>query len=109
MSEAEERDRDGENEQERFVRIRKYFLAWLEEAGHTRTERYNSPKFGKCEPTEQDVVRSWAKEVRVPVNDILIGIDRAFTGAAERGAVVTSFRYCVPQIVGRLNEMRGSR
>jgi hypothetical protein len=103
-------DRDGKNEQERFVKIREFFLAYLEGYGNPRKELYHRPKPGDArEPTEEEIVRRWAGELRVPLNDILIGIQRAFEGAGERGAVVTSFRYCIPQIVNRQREMRESR
>ncbi|HLZ92950.1 MAG TPA: hypothetical protein VKQ28_14650 [Candidatus Acidoferrum sp.] len=103
-------DRDKKTAQERFAEIRKFFLAWLEDSGHARTELYYRPKPGDSrEPTEEEIVRRWAADLRIPLNDILIGVQRAFEGAAERGAVVTSFRYCVPQIVSRIQEMRGSR
>lgn len=103
-------DREGKNEQERFVKIREFFLASLEAYGNPRKELYHKPKPGDArEPTEEEVVRRWAGELRVPLNDILVGIQRAFQSAAERGAVVTSFRYCVPQVMNRQIEMKESR
>jgi hypothetical protein len=105
-----DQDRDGKNENERFAAIRDFFLESLKAYGNPRTELYYRPKPGDArEPTEEEIVRHWAAELRVRLNDILIGIERAFTLASERGAVVTSFRYCVPHIVNRQVEMRDSR
>lgn len=107
---AENVDRDGKNAQQRFEEIRTFFLAWLEGSGHARTELYYRPKPGEArEPTEEEIVKKWAAELRVPLNDILIGIQRAFEGAAAAQKVVTSFRWCVPQIVNRQVEMKESR
>ncbi len=105
-----EQDRNGKSAEQRFAEIRGYFLACMEAAGHARTELYYRPKPGDArEPTEEELVRRWAGTFAVPVNDILIGIARAFKLAAERGQVVTSFRYCVPHILNRFAEMRESR
>jgi hypothetical protein len=103
-------DKAGKNSQERFLAIRRCFLECLEISGHSRTELYYRPKPGDLrEPTEEEVVRRWAEFVDVPVNDILIGIARAFLAAGDSGKIVTSFRYCVPHIQARLNEMRDAR
>ena len=61
------------------------------------------------EPTEEDVVHRWAEILAVPVNDIVIGIQRAFVAAGERGQIVTSFRYCVPHIQARIREKSETR
>jgi len=107
---AENVDRDGKNAQQRFEEIRTFFLSWLEGSGHARTELYYRPKPGDArEPTEEEVVRKWAGDMRVRLNDILIGIQRGFEAGAEARKPVTSFRWCVPHIVGRLNEVRESR
>lgn len=107
---ADKRDAAGKDAQQRFLEIREDFLARLADSGQSRTELYYRPKPGDArEPTEEEVVRHWAEQLGIPVNDILIGIQRAFEVAAEQGRVVSSFRFCVPQIVARLNEMRGSR
>lgn len=98
-------DRDGMSAEDRFAEIRKFFLAWLADSGHARTELYRSPKLGQCEPTEEEVVRQWANDLNVRLNDVLIGIQNAF----GQGKLVTSFRYCVPQIVARVREMAESR
>lgn len=81
---AENVDRDGKNAQQRFEEIRTFFLAWLESSGHSRTELYYRPKPGEArEPTEEEIVRKWAGELRVPLHDILVGIQNAFEGAAR--------------------------
>jgi hypothetical protein len=104
------RDAIGKTPQERFEEIRSFFLEMLAEHGNSRKELYYRPKLGDSrEPTEEEVVRKWAAQVGVRVNDIVIGIQRAFSHAADHGQVVTSFRYCVPHVVARLNEMRGAR
>ncbi len=105
-----EQDRAGKSAEQRFAEIREYFLACMEDAGHARKELYHRPKPGDArEPTEEELVRRWAGTLAVPVNDILIGIERAFVMAANRGQVVTSFRYCVPHILNRFAEMREMR
>jgi len=104
------RDNTGKTAAERFAAIREYFLACLNFCGHSRTELYHRPKPGDLrEPTEEELVRRWAETISVPLNDILIGIKRAFEEAPDRGHVVTSFRYCVPHIVKRAHEMKYSR
>lgn len=106
----EGKDRDGNTATERFAAIRAYFLQCLECAGHARQELYYRPKPGDArEPTEEEVVRRWANWLEVPLNDVLVGIQRGFMAAAERGQIVTSFRYCMPHIHSRLEEMKGSR
>ena len=103
-------DATGKTAEQRFAEIRKYFLEMLAFSGSSRAELYSRPKPGEArEPTEEEIVRRWAQAIHVSVNDICIGIQRAFMGAADRGQVVTSFRYCVPHIVARCNELRESR
>ncbi len=101
----DQRDAKAMNAEQRFAEIRAHFLACLKLSGVSRTELYCRPKPGDSrEPTEEEVVRQWATELSVPVNDILIGISRAFDRACERGDVVTSFRYCVPHLVNCATE-----
>lgn len=103
-------DATGKNAEQRFREIREYFLEMLKLAGVSRSDLYHRPKLGEArEPTEEEVVRRWAENLRVPVNDIFMGIQRAFLAAIDRGQVVTSFRYCAPQIIARLNEVREAR
>jgi hypothetical protein len=105
-----QRDAIGKPSEERFREIRDYFLENLRLYGSSRTSLYDRPKPGDArEPTEEEMVRKWAECFEISVNDIRIGIDRAFSGAAARGVVVTSFRYCVPQIVARVHEVRANR
>jgi len=107
---TELRDATWKSPQQRFEEISKFFLEMLAEHGNSRAELYYRPKPGEArEPTEEEVVRSWSNTVNVSVNDICIGIQRAFAAAAGRGHVVTSFRYCVPQIHTRLAELRDAR
>jgi hypothetical protein len=104
------RDAVGKKPEERFLEIERYFLEMLSVSGVSRAALYSRPKPGDArEPTEQQVALRWAHSVNVSVNDICIGIQRAFAAAAERRAVITSFRYCVPHIVARCNELRDSR
>ena len=99
----------GKPVEERFAEIARYFLESLACNG-IRRELYSRPKPGDArEPTEEEVVRRWAAQVHVSVNDICIGIQRAFMAAADSGKVVTSFRWCVPHIVARCNELRDAR
>lgn len=99
-------DATGKTGDERFVEIRGVFLELLAASGQSRAELYARPKFGDSrEPTETEIVRRWAETFEVSVNDICIGMQRAFAG----NAVVTSFRYCVPQIILRVKELRDSR
>ncbi|MBZ5702125.1 MAG: hypothetical protein LAN84_09780 [Acidobacteriia bacterium] len=94
----------------RFAGIRAYFLECLQLSGHARTELYYRPKPGDArEPTEEEIVRRWAKRWAVPVSDIVAGIARAFAHAAERGQAVSSFRDCVPHIEARLGETHERR
>lgn len=105
-----ERDAIGKTADERFAEIRRYFLEMLALHGSARMELYYRPKPGDSrEPTEEDVVRHWAQQLGVPVNDICIGMHRAFAAALERRQVVTSFRYCVPHIITRLAELKEAR
>lgn len=102
---SDQRDAKGMNAEQRFMEIRAHFLACLKLSGVSRAELYYRPKAGDMrEPTEEEVVRKWAATLAVPVNDILIGISRAFDKACERGDVVTSFRYCVPHLVNVATE-----
>lgn len=102
-------DAIGKTPDERFAEIRRYFLDSLELAGQSRRELYYRPKPGDArEPTEEEVVRRWANMVQVPVNDIFIGIQRAFATAPEQGHIV-NFRYCVPHIMARVEEKRDAR
>jgi phage FluMu gp28-like protein len=105
------KDATGKTAAERFEAIRKEFLDLLGASGHARTELYCRPRTGEKAqlPTELEQVRSWAAHLEFSVNDIAIGIQRAFQHAAASGHIVTSFSYCVPQIVARLNELRESR
>lgn len=104
------KDAIGKTPDERFAEIRAYFFEHMKMAGGSRTELYSRPKPGESrEPTEEEVVMRFARTVSVTVNDIQIGIARAFAAAADRRNVVTSFRYCVPHIVARCNELRESR
>jgi hypothetical protein len=91
--------------EERFAAIREFFLQQLKMAGSSRRELYSFPKAGapSGEKTERDVVLEWAR-CDAAVNDILLGIQRAFEKAEERGDVVTSFRYCEPHIVNTVTE-----
>lgn len=108
--EAAKKDAAGKSAEERFAEIRSFFLAKLEEAGHSRRELYNRPKPGDArEPTEEEVVRRFAEILLIPVNDICMGIQRAFEFAECHGGVVSSFRYCVPQIQARLREVKDAR
>jgi hypothetical protein len=104
------RDATGKNAEDRFAAIRAEFFRRLGATGQSRTDFYHRPKPGdQLEPTEEEVARRWAARMEVSVNDICIGIQRAFMAAADRHLFVTSFRYCEPQIVGRVNELRESR
>ena len=101
-------DATGKTAEQRFAEIRKYFLEMLAASGHSRTQLYSTVPAGRI-LTEREIVMQWAACLQVSVNDILIGIQRAFQAAAERGHLVTSFNYCVPQIVARVNELRETR
>jgi hypothetical protein len=102
-----DKDANGLRAEERFTRIRDYFFECMRFAGQSRPELYHRPKPGEArEPTEEEVVRRWADRLDVELRHVLIGINRAFVAAAERGDIVASFRYCVPQIVKRLSETR---
>jgi hypothetical protein len=106
------RDAIGKTAEERFAEIRRHFLGMLREAGISRSELYDRPKPGASrEPTEEELVRRYAERFAVSVNEICIGIQRAFVLARESGGpgVVTSFRYCVPQIERRIAELREAR
>jgi len=102
------RDAIGKTVEERFAEIRDKFLGLLMATGHARTALYTE-RTSNHAFSEEEVVRHWAQLVAVPVNDICIGIQRAFSEASKRGAIVTSFRYCVPHIHARVNEMADAR
>jgi len=104
-------DATGKNAGQRYAEVRRYFLEMLGLSGHIRTELYYRPRTGphKGLPTEQQLVRGWAESLEIPVNDICIGIQRAFQQAQANGQVVSSFAYCVPQIVARVGELREAR
>ncbi len=107
-----DRDAIGKTAEERFAEIRRHFLELLRDAGISRSELYDRPKPGASrEPTEEELVRRYAERFTVSVNEIYIGITRAFILARESGGpgVVTSFRYCVPQIERRIAELREAR
>jgi len=158
-----DRDAIGKTAEERFQEIRRHFLDALRDAGISRSELYDRPKPGASrEPTEEELVRRYAERFAVSVNEICIGIQRAFVLARESGGpgvpqnhlrfqesggpgwpgpntgpglrdsarasgirisesrtvlrdsgrscgVVTSFRYCVPQIERRIAELREAR
>jgi hypothetical protein len=102
-------DATGKNAEQRFVELRKYFLDYLALMGHARPELYNRPKLGDArEPTEEELVRRWAYRLDVPVNDIVIGINRAFARAFMAGGV-TNFRDCLMEIGKRVDEVRSAR
>lgn len=104
------RDATGKHADQRYFEIVRCFFELLNASGVSRTVLYSRPKPGDArEPTEQEVVQRWAETLGVSVNDISIGIQRAFAKAAERGDVVTSFRYCVPHIVARCQELQKGR
>lgn len=95
---------------ERFLEVREYFLDSLKLSGMPERDLYTQPKPGDArEPTEEELVRRWAAQVAVPVNDICIGIQRAFQTAAAEGGVVRSFRFCIAHIVARVREKREAR
>ena len=98
------RDAIGKTVEERFAEIRGEFLGLLMATGHARTALYTE-RTSNHAFSEEEVVRHWAQLVAVPVNDIFIGIQRAFA----TGKVVTSFRFCVPHIHARINEMAEAR
>jgi len=102
------RDAIGKTVDERFAEIRDEFLGLLMATGHARTTLY-SERTSNHAFSEEEVVRHWAGLVAVPVNDICIGIQRAFAEAGKRSAIVTSFRYCVPHIHARINELADAR
>lgn len=105
-------DATGKDSEQRFREIRRYFFELLAVAGNTRTELYWRPKAGDVrEPTEEELVRRWADELRVSVNDIQIGMARGFLTAGEQRPphVVRSFRYLQPHIVARIAELREAR
>jgi hypothetical protein len=107
-----DRDAIGKTAEERFAEIRRHFLEMLSNVGISRSELYDHPKAGGArEPTEEELVRRYAELFAVSVNEICIGIARAFVLARESGGpgVVTSFRYCVPQIERRIAELREAR
>jgi hypothetical protein len=98
-------DATGKNADQRFVEIRRYFLDCLMVSGRGRKELYFQGKQGDArEPTEEELVRRWAYRFDVPVNDICIGIQRAFAAAA-----VMNFRECADKIGSRVDEIRSSR
>ena len=102
---SDERDRNGKSAEERFAEIREFFLDKMRESGQSRAELYYRPKLGDArEPTEEEIVRRWAARTDIPASWICLGIQTAFETAAKLGAVVTSFRYCVPHITNAANE-----
>jgi hypothetical protein len=93
--------------QERYEWIRECFLQCLRETGQSRMNLYSTPKPGDArEPTEDELVRRLAGRLDVSLEDIRTGIYRAFGAAVHRGNLVTSFRYCMPQIQTTLAEKR---
>ncbi len=99
------RDATGKSADERFAAIRAFFLAQLALHGMTR-DLYSRPKPGDSrEPTEEELVRRDAEDLNVSVNDICIGIQRAF----DSGAIVRSYRFCRPHIIARVKELRESQ
>ncbi len=107
-------DATGKNAEQRFVELRRYFLDCLAFAGVTRQatglELYYQPKPGEVrEPTEEELVRRWAQTLAVPVNEIYIGIQRAFALKAEMGQTVKNFRECTAEIQRRMSELREAR
>lgn len=104
------RDAKEKSTQERFAEIRQFFLAKLEESGQSRTELYYRPKPGDArEPTEEEIVRRWAARTALSIEWICAGIHNAFVTAGERGAIVTSFRYCVPHIAAIADQLARER
>jgi len=102
------RDAIGKSVEERFLEIRDEFLGLLMATGHARTTLYTE-RTSNHAFSEEEVVRHWAGLVAVRVNDICIGIQSAFVEAGKRSAMVTSFRYCVPHIHARINELAETR
>ena len=103
-------DATGKNADERFAMLRAYFFELLQLYGIRRKFLYAQPKPGDArEPTEEELVRKWAAHLEVPVNTIMQGMVAGFNVAAERGLVVTSFRYLEPQILARVNATAESR
>jgi hypothetical protein len=103
-------DMTGKNAEQRFVEIRKYFLDCLRFSGQGRQELYYRPKPGDArEPTEEELVQRWAQRLAVPVNEICIGIQRAFAAAAAARGAVLNFRECTAHIEKRTAELRDAR
>jgi len=103
-------DATGKNADERFAALRNYFFELLAAFGGSRKFLYAQPKPGDArEPTEEELVRKWAEHLEVPVNTIMQGMVAGFNAAAERGLVVTSFRYLEPQILARVNATADTR
>ncbi len=104
-------DKTGKTADQRFLEIRAYFLEHMALSGQSRTTLYFKPPAGAPPGymTETAIVRHWAEQMVVSVNDICIGIQRAFDQARNDAKFVTSFRYVQPHIVRRWNELREAR
>jgi len=107
---AEAKDLTGKDAHQRFAEIRGFFLERLGQSGQARAELYFRAKPGDArEPTEEEVVRKWSEKTWVSVNDIYIGIHRAFEAATKCGQVIATFRNCEPFVAGRVKELSDSR
>lgn len=110
MTHRPDRDATGKTPGQRFVMIRECFLEQMAASGQSRAELYSRPRPDSPDGmSEEQVVRHWAGQLQISVNDMCIGIRRAFEHARGESRFVTSFRYCQPHIVARWNELRESR
>jgi len=108
MTHRPDRDATGKNVDERFALIRASFLQHLAATGQTRTELFKNAR-NPSELSEERIVRHWAAQMEISVNDMDVAIQRAFAAASDRGSMVTSFKYVQPHIVQRFQEITRSR
>ena len=90
---------------ERFDQLREFFLARLKAHGYPRKELYTELRWGPwghC--SEEQLVRQWADQLRVPLRHILQGIEACYANAEERGMQITSFRFVIPWIIQRVRK-----
>lgn len=90
---------------ERFEQLREFFLAKLKAHGYPRKALYTELRWSaRGYESEEEVLRQWADDLKVPLRFIFQGIEACYANAKERRLQITSFKYTVPWIIQRVQK-----
>mgnify|MGYP001566574633 FL=1 len=99
------KDDSGLTALERFDQLRAFFLGKLKEHGFPRAELFQELRWGPWGyHSEEQLVRQWAEQLKIPLHHIRQGIDACYANADERRLQITSFRFVIPWIIQRVRE-----